>query len=88
MTIQEFQRIVLRLSNQTHVRHFMWLNYPNDPQVMAIILIPSDGGHRLAHEMEALGFAWDNANSRYTINRDEASNRLGEGDSTRLGGVA
>lgn len=36
VTIVELQRIVLRLGNQMFVRHYLWLNYPNDPQLMGI----------------------------------------------------
>lgn len=36
MTLQRFQSLVLKLSNQMMVRHYLWLNYPNDPQVMGI----------------------------------------------------
>lgn len=36
MTIQKLQDVVLKLSNQMFVRHYVWLNYPNDPQVMGI----------------------------------------------------
>lgn len=39
MTLQRFQGIVLRLGNQMFVRHYLWLNYPNDPQLMGIELI-------------------------------------------------
>ena len=28
MTIENLQRIVLRLANQMHVRYYLWLNYP------------------------------------------------------------
>lgn len=36
MSADEFQRIVLRLSNSTYVRHWMWFNHPQTPQVMAL----------------------------------------------------
>lgn len=39
MTLQRFQAIVLRLGNQMFVRHYLWINYPNDPQVMGIEMI-------------------------------------------------
>lgn len=97
MTINEFQRIVIRLSNQMYVRHYLWLNYPNEPQTMALSLIDlanttgsitTDGGHRLSRELEALGFVWDGSNGRYTIQRDlEQANTLRSGDATRAGGA-
>lgn len=37
--LQRFQSIVLRLGNQMFVRHYLWLNYPNEPQLMGIELI-------------------------------------------------
>ena len=39
MTLERLQGIVLRLGNQMFVRHYLWLNYPNDPQMMGIELI-------------------------------------------------
>ena len=39
MDLQRFQAVVLRLGNQMFVRHYLWLNYPNDPQLMGIELI-------------------------------------------------
>ena len=36
MTLEDLQRIALRLGNQMFVRHYYWLNYPNDPQLMGI----------------------------------------------------
>lgn len=39
MTLERFQSIVLRLGNQMFVRHHIWLNYPNEPQIMGIELI-------------------------------------------------
>ncbi len=39
MTLERFQAIVLKLGNQMFVRHYLWLNYPQDPALMAIELI-------------------------------------------------
>lgn len=39
MTLQRFQWIVLKLGNQMYVRHYLWLNYPNGPQLMGIEMI-------------------------------------------------
>lgn len=36
MTLQRFQGVVLKLGNQMFVRHYLWLNYPEDPQLMGI----------------------------------------------------
>ena len=39
MTIQRFQATVLKLGNQMFVRHYLWLNYPADPQLFGIQMI-------------------------------------------------
>lgn len=39
MTLERLQGIVLRLGSQMFIRHYLWLNYPNDPQIMGIELI-------------------------------------------------
>lgn len=39
MTLERFQSIVLKLGNQMYVRHYLWLNYPNDPQLLGIEMI-------------------------------------------------
>jgi hypothetical protein len=39
MKLIRFQSIVLKLGNQVFVRHYLWLNYPQDPQLMGIELI-------------------------------------------------
>lgn len=39
MTLQRFQGIVLRLGNQMFVRHYLWVNYPHDPQLLGIEFI-------------------------------------------------
>ena len=39
MTLARLQSIVLRLGNQLFVRHYCWLNYPHEPQLMGIELI-------------------------------------------------
>ena len=44
MTLQRFQGIVLKLGNQMFVRHYLWLNYPHDPQMFGIELIGSGKG--------------------------------------------
>lgn len=57
MTLERFQAIVLKLSNIMMARHYLWLNYPNDPQVLAIELgeaVLSDGP--LYKELVNLGF--------------------------------
>ncbi len=38
MTLQRFQGVVLKIGNQMLVRHYLWLNYPNDPPLMGIQL--------------------------------------------------
>lgn len=39
MNLQKFQSIVLKLGNQMYVRHYLWINYPHDPQLMGIEMI-------------------------------------------------
>lgn len=36
MTIEKLQSIALRIGNQRFVRHYLWLNYPERPQLMGI----------------------------------------------------
>lgn len=36
MTLERFQGLVLKLGNQMFVRHYLWVNYPNDPQSLGI----------------------------------------------------
>lgn len=36
ITLERFQAIVLKLGNQMFVRHYLWLNYPEDPQLMGL----------------------------------------------------
>jgi hypothetical protein len=47
MTLERFQGIVLQLGSQMFVRHYLWLNYPQDPQLMGIQLIgQAPNGHK------------------------------------------
>lgn len=39
MTMRRFQGVVLKLGNQMFVRHYHWLNYPQEPQLMGLELI-------------------------------------------------
>lgn len=61
MNADRFQRIVLRLSNSTYVRHWMWFNHPQQPQVMALRVndesLTGRGLEALDTELTALGFA-------------------------------
>ena len=58
MTIDEFQRIVLSLSNQTYVRWWTHWNYPDSPVMMAIGLHGSIRAGFIA-EMADRGFTWE-----------------------------
>jgi hypothetical protein len=51
MDLREFQRVVLRLGNQMFVRHFLWLNYPNGPQLMGIQFINNPTGKPRGKEL-------------------------------------
>lgn len=60
MTLQRFQGIVLRISNLMFVRHYLWLNYPNDAQLMGIELgriADTESRVALHHELTKLGFS-------------------------------
>ncbi len=53
MTMERFQATVLRLGNQMFVRHYHWLNYPNEPQILGIELIgqaPNGKGRKASCE--------------------------------------
>lgn len=70
MTMQRFQSIVLRLGNQGFVRHYYWLNYPNDPQLMGI-QFPADINGMLAKELADAGFVWNEGLKVWTVERTE-----------------
>ena len=79
MTLQRFQGIVLKLGNQMFVRHYLCINYPNDPQSMGIELLrPAQSEYglecsaRLTVELTELGFAFNESLSIWTIDRSEA----------------
>lgn len=55
MTMDRFRAIVLKLGNQMFVRHYLWLNAPRDPQMMAIQFHGAEGD-RLISELRDLGF--------------------------------
>lgn len=69
MTIQRFQSIVLKLGNKMFVRHYLWLNYPNDPQMIGIQFTQDILGSRLATEISELGFRYDAADQIWKIER-------------------
>jgi hypothetical protein len=72
MTVQELQRIVLHIGNQMFVRYYLWLNYPNDPQLMGIQPL---GIHMLGKELEELGFTWRDDLKLFAIERTEEKSR-------------
>lgn len=57
MTLERFQRLVLKIGNQMMTRHYLWLNYPSTPQLMGIGMEcpPTEGGI-FWREMKELGF--------------------------------
>lgn len=77
MTIQRFQNIVLRLGNQMFVRHYLWLNYPNDPQLMGLEHREYMRGYRpsgrLATELKAEGFQFNEQIGIWTVGREEGA---------------
>lgn len=74
MTIQRFQATVLKLSNQTFVRHYPWLNYPYDPQLMGIEFAYDsklECQPLLRDEIVSLGFAMRKTDWIWAIERSE-----------------
>lgn len=80
MTIDYLQGIVRRLANQMPVRYYLWLNYPQDPQLMGIELFGPNGKggwnsikgeFMLEREMLVSGFGWDGARKMWTAPRHE-----------------
>ena len=69
MTLQRFQNIVLRLGNQMFVRHYFWLNYPDDPQIMGFSMVGAPSV-RLLDELKELGFTFDERSQIWKISRD------------------
>ncbi|MBW4583473.1 MAG: hypothetical protein KME42_28250 [Tildeniella nuda ZEHNDER 1965/U140] len=56
MTLNAFLKVVQRLSNSCFVRHWLHWNYPANPPVMAIAVIPYGSLDRLDQELSNLGF--------------------------------
>ncbi len=71
MTLERLQGIILRLGNQMFVRHYLWLNYPNDPQMMGIELIGQAPKGRLAAELIELGFVFNAKDGVWEIERSQ-----------------
>ena len=71
MTINRFKGIVLKLGNQMFVRHFLWLNYPNDTKIMGIKFKTSGLTDRLNNELNELGFRFDEKDGIWKIERSK-----------------
>lgn len=69
MTIERFQSTVLRVGNQLFTRHFLWLNYPHDPQLMGLAYKSEVDERRLDAELVALGFHWHAGFQAWVIER-------------------
>lgn len=69
MTIQELQRVVLRLANQMLVRYYLWLNYPNESQLMGIQIQTANTA--LIEELRALGFRWHEGLMLWVVERKQ-----------------
>jgi hypothetical protein len=82
MTLDQFQSIVLSLSNQYLVRWYSWLNHPKEPRVMAIQFanMPMTA---MREQLEGMGFTWDKAWQVWTIVRTDDRYR----SCTACGGV-
>lgn len=77
ITADKLQSLVLRLSNQCYVRHWLHYNYPEEsPWLMAIALHNHPNFSILEEELTAIGFRNpDNREPIYTIERvDEKGN--------------
>lgn len=70
MTVERFERLVLKLSNQMLVRHYLWLNYPYEPKIMQIEF-SKPAQMDLHKELEKLGFVTGPSRCRYQITREE-----------------
>ena len=73
MPLADFQRLVLRLANQAFVRYALWLNYPNDPQLMGIDFggNPESVNTMLREELTRLGLAIDPRFKMWTVERTD-----------------
>lgn len=71
MTLQRFQGIVLKLSNQMFVRHYLWLNYPLDPQLMGLQFSGERDINRLKDELMELGIGFDEDRAMWTVKRTD-----------------
>ena len=69
MTLEKLESIVLRLANQTHVRYYKWLNYPNEPQIMGIQL-QEEPGKILKQEFYQLGLRYQIRFNVWTVERE------------------
>lgn len=69
MTLQRFQAIVLKLGNQCWIRHYLWLSYPNEPQVMGLDMIGPGRQIQLVKELEGAGFKFDSRFGMWTVER-------------------
>jgi len=70
MPLADFERLVLRLANQTFVRYALWLNYPKDPPLMGIDF-GSKGHTMLQQDLTERGLAWDEMRGMWTVERTD-----------------
>lgn len=74
MTLERFERIVLRLANQTAVRYWIHWNYPyQSPWVMAVRAYPTNGFNpteeKLTADLAAHGLEWDEDDRQFYADR-------------------
>lgn len=73
MTIERFQALVLKLSNQMFVRCYYWLNYPQDRQIFGLQFpAAQEFGPTLEAELRGLGFESNRQDAIWTIARKES----------------
>lgn len=74
MTLDQFERIVLKLANQTAVRYWKHWNYPTqEPWVMALRVYPTNGFNpqddELIADLAARGIEWDEVDRQFYADR-------------------
>jgi hypothetical protein len=68
ISMHDFQ-LVWQLSNQLFVRHYRWLNYPREPQLLALQFADDIENTPLEAELKSLGFVWDATQRIWAIPR-------------------
>lgn len=80
MTIDQFERLVLKLANQTPTRYWKHWNYPDESRWLMAVTIPAKGAPTA--ELEGMGLARlmefrDYGNATFFIERDREAESTG-----------